>query len=253
MLLANAQKQRGCYEEAIAAARRSRDIARSPTRSDLAVEAECLRDMGRFDEARIVMRQHFDGPRFDEPRLERKMQALGSLGMAWIETRAEQPEAAWKHLEAAREGLKLLASPTKWPPPPEVREEKLMLWCDATAVNILTQQGRDQEARQLRDSLESSLPQFASDNATLRGTYGHLARASLRIGDLAEARAYCLRYEKCQPSPSIMPTIHYLLGEIALKSGDTDTAREAFTQAVAPGIDSLDARHAQTRLEEMGG
>jgi len=197
VMLASLQKQRGHYEEAITAARRSREIARSPSRTDLAVEAECLRDMGRFDEARDVMRQHFDGPRFDQPHLERRMQALGSLGMAWIEARAEQPEAAWQHLEAAREGLKIPAYSTSWPPPPDVREEKLALWCDATAVNILTQQGHNPEARRLRDSIESRLPSFAADNATLRGTYGHLARASLRLGDLTECQDYCRRYENC--------------------------------------------------------
>lgn len=253
VLLASLQKQRGCYEEAITAARRSREVAHSPSRTDLAVEAECLRDMGRFDEARGVMRQHFDGPRFDQPHLERRMQALGSLGMAWIEARAEQPEAAWQHLEAAREGLKFPAYSTSWPPPPNVREEKLALWCDATAVNILAQQGRALEARRLRDSIESRLPPFAADNATLRGTYVHLARASLRLGDLAECQDYCRRYEDCHPPPSILPTIHYLLGEVALLLSETDAAREAFRQAVAPGISSLDARRAQARLDELGG
>jgi len=253
VMLASLQKQRGHYEEAITAARRSREIARSPSRTDLAVEAECLRDMGRFDEARDVMRQHFDGPRFDQPHLERRMQALGSLGMAWIEARAEQPEAAWQHLEAAREGLKIPAYSTSWPPPPDVREEKLALWCDATAVNILTQQGHNPEARRLRDSIESRLPSFAADNATLRGTYGHLARASLRLGDLTECQDYCRRYENCNPPPSLLPTIHYLQGEVALRLGETDAAREAFRQAVAPGINSLDARRAQARLDELGG
>ena len=253
VLLASLQKQRGHYEEAITTARRSREIARSPSRTDLAVEAECLRDMGRFDEARAVMRKHFDGPRFDQPHLERRMQALGSLGMAWIEARAEQPEAAWPHLEAARSGLNIPAYSSNPSLPPANLEEKLALWCDATTLNILAQQNRCQEARQLRERIELRLTNFAADTATLRGTYGHLARASLRLGDLAECRDYCHRYESSHPSPSILPTIHYLLGEFHLRLDEKGAAREEFTKAVTPGIDSLDARRAQVRLDEMEG
>ena len=253
-LLASLKHKQGHYEEAIAAARRSREMASIPARIDIAVEAECLRDMGRFEEARVVMRRHFDGPHLASPREERKMQALGSLGMVWIETRAEQPEAAWGHLEAVREGLKASANSGVWPPAPSAGvEEKLVLWCDATAVNILSQQGKDAEARSLRDSVESRLMPFAADYATLRGAYFHLARASLRLGDLAECHSYCRRYGECRPSPSSVPTLHYLFGETHLRLGETDAAREHFRQAVAPKIDSLDARRAQARLDELGG
>ena len=251
-LLANLQQKQGHYEKAIATARRSREIGQNPARTDLAVEAECLRDMGRFDEARVVMRRHFDGPHLEQPRHERKMQALGSLGMAWIETRAEQPEAAWEHLEATREGLKLLTSSTSWPPPPGADEEKLVLWCDATAVNIFAQQGRTVDAHRLRDSIEARLVRFAGDYATLRGVYGHLARATLRMGDFVECRDYCRRYQDSHPPPSIKPTIYYIFGEVALRLAETDAACDFFRQAVAPGIDSLDARRAQARLDEMG-
>ena len=252
-LLAGLKHKQGCYEEAIIAARRSREVAPTPSRIDIAVEAECLRDMGRFDEARSVMRRHFDGPHFPQPRLERKMQALGSLGMAWIEARAEQPEAAWEHLTDARDGLKLIVSSTIWPPSPGAGEEKLVLWCDATAANILTQQGRMAEARRLIDSIESRLTPFATDRATQRGVYGHLARAALRMGDLAECRSYCRRYEECLPPPSLRPTIQYLYGETHLRLGETDAARDCFRQAAAPGIDSLDAQRAAARLSELGG
>ncbi len=253
-LLASLLSKKGHYEEAIIAARRSREVAPNPSRMDIAVEAECLRDMGRFDEARAVMRRHFDGPRFPQPHVERKMQALGSLGMTWIETRAEQPEAAWGHLEAVREGLKASVNSAVWPPAPSAGvEEKLVLWCDATAVNILSQKGKDAEARALRESVESRLMPFASDYATLRGTYFHLARASLQMGDLAECHSYCQRYAECRPSPSSMPTLYYLLGETHLRLGEIETARGFFRQAVALGIDSLDARRAQARLNELGG
>ena len=252
-LLAYLKHKQGDYGEAIAAARRSREMASNPARIDIAVEAECLRDMGRFEEARVVMRRHFDGPYLSSPREERKMQALGSLGMAWIETRAEQPEAAWEYLETARTGLKPLPSATTWPPAPGGDEDKLMLWCDATAVNILSQKGNMADAYRLMGSIESRLPRFANDYATLRGVYGHLARASLRMDNFAECRSYCQRNLECRPPPSGLPALYHLLGETHLRLGETDTARDFFRQAVAPGIDSLDARRAQARLNELGG
>jgi len=252
-LLANVQAKHGQYEAAIPAARRSWELTPTASRVALAVEAECLRDMGRFDEARAVMARWADGPRHDQPHIERKSQALGSLGIAWIETRAEQPEAAWKHLEAAREGLQAVTNSTTWPPPPGGSEEKLILWCDATAANILSQQGNAADAHRLRDSVESRLTPFAGDYATLRGVYRHLARAALRTGELAECRRYCLLNLDCRPTPGGLPTIHYLLGEVALRLAETDAARAAFRQAVAPGIDSLEARKAQARLNEMSG
>lgn len=251
-LLANVQAKHGQYEAAIPAARRSWELTPTTSRVALAVEAECLRDMGRFDEARAVMARWADGPCHDQPHAERKSQALGSLGMAWIETRAEQPEAAWKHLETAREGLQAVTNSTTWPPPPGGSEEKLILWCDATAANIFSQQGNAADAHRLRDSVESRLTPFAGEYATLRGVYGHLARAALRTGDLAECRRYCLLNLDCRPAPSGLPTIHYLLGEVAFRLAETDAARDAFRQAVAPGIDSLDARRAQARLNEIG-
>ena len=127
-----------------------------------------------------------------------------------------------------------------------------MLWCDATAVNILSQQGNTADAHRLMGNIESRLPRFADDYATLRGVYGHLARASLRMGDLVDCRDYCQRNLACRPHPSGLPTLHYLLAETHLRLGETDAARKAFRQAVAPGIDSLDARRAAARLSEMG-
>ena len=250
-LLASIQHKRGQFEEAIAACRRARELARAPARTDIAVEAECLRDMGRFEEARAVMRRHFDGSRFDQPATERKMQALGSLGMAWIEARAEQPDAAWEHLEAARAGLQALAASTVWPPPPG-GEEKLALWCDATAVNVLAQQGNFAEARRLLESVERRLPPFASDFATLRGVFGHLGRAALQMGDFAESRRFFQQYRDYRPTPATLPTIDYHFGEIALRLGEPEQARAAFRQAIAPGIPSLEAHRAQARLDELG-
>lgn len=100
--------------------------------------------------------------------------------------------------------------------------------------------------------MESRLAYFASDYATLRGVYGHLGRAALQMADFAESRRYFQHYRDCRPTPATMPTIDYYFGEIALRLGETEAARAAFQQAVAPGINSLEARRSQTRLDEMG-
>ena len=235
-LLASLKHKQGHYEEAIAAACRSWEMAPTPARTSIAVEAECLRDMGRFEEARVVMRRHFDGPHLPSPREERKMQALGSLGMAWIETRAEQPDAAWEHLETARAGLKPPLSATTWPPAPGGGEDKLMLWCDATAVNLLSQQGNVADAHRLMGSIESRLPHFTGDYATLRGAYGHLARASLRMGDLAECRDYCQRHLECRPPPSGLPALYHLLAKPICASARLTPPATSFGRRSHPAL-----------------
>ncbi len=251
-LLASIQHKRGQFEDAIAACRRARQVAHSPGRVNLVTEAECLRDMGRFDEARPVMAQRSEGPHFNQPSVERKMQALRALGMAWIEARAEQPDAAMVHLETARTGLQAISSSTVWPPPPG-GEQKLALWCDATMVNVLAQKGHMAEARRLMASVESRAAFFVTDHATMRGVLGHLGRATLQMGDLAESRRFFECYRDSRPTPAILPTIYFHFGEIALRLGDREEARQEFQKAVAPGINSLDPRRAQAGLDEIGG
>lgn len=250
-LLAGLEQKRGRYDEAIAAARRARTLADDPVRIGTSTEAECYRDLGRFEEARAVMRDFLEGPRHDEPYVERKMQALGQLGLGWIEARAERPEAAWEHLEAAREGLKVVTSATTWPPAPGHSEDKVVVRVDATAANVLAQLGRVDDSRRLRGNVESALGRFASDRATLMGAYGQLGRAALRAGDLADSRRLWEAYLACQPSPSGLPGVYLGLGETLLRLGDTAGARQAFENALAPGIDNLDARRAQAQLNAL--
>jgi len=117
----------------------------------------------------------------------------------------------------------------------------------------LSQQKSAMQALLLQESVEARLTPFLSDAATLRGVYGHLARAALQLGDLTEGRRLIESYAECKPPPSAMPFVYYHRGEIALRHGEVSEARAAFEQAVSYYIPSLDARRAQARLDEIGG
>ncbi len=251
--LAGVQYRRGQFAEAISACQRARTIGFSPARRDLSIQAACLRDMGRFEEARLVMQQYRQGPAYPQPRTERYMQAYGSLGSAWIEAYAAQPEAALEYVAEVREGLKSLSDAATWPPSPLAGEHYVVLICDATEAYAQAQLGQVKQARRLAASLESRLTQVERDRDTQLAIYGFLGSAALQLGDLLESRRLWTLYRECGPDPIGLPSAYLELGEIALRLDDPEEALWAFQQAVAPGIDSLDARRAQARLDEMGG
>lgn len=252
--LAGIQKKRGQFEEAIVACRKARQVFAEPSRVSFATEAEALRDMGRFDEARAVMAQRRQAPGFDEPHIERRMQALNALGSAWIEARADQPDAALAFLEQARPAFEAKAVSSKtWPPAPQKGDDKLLLWCDAVQVLALAQRGDTEAARRLHADVLRRLPLFHQDRASQTTVSAHLGKASFVLNNLSEAKTLFQQYHDCPPDPGSRPSALYWLGETHLRLGETDTARDFFRQAVAPGIDSLDARRAQGRLNELGG
>lgn len=252
--LAGIQYRRGQFAETIIMCQRARAVCSSPARRDLSIEAACLRDMGRFEEARSVMKRYCQGPAYPQPRTERRMQAHGSLESAWIEAYAARPEAALEHVMEAREGLKVpLNSSSAWPPPPLAGENHVVLICDATEAYVQAQLGQVEQARRLAVSVESRLTQVCLSRDTQITVYGFLGSAMLQLGDLLESRRLWTLYCECGPDPVGVPSVYLELGEIALRLGDTEEALWAFQHAVAPGIDSLDARRAQARLDEMGG
>ena len=253
-ILAGIHHKRGQFEEAIASCHEARQTFADPSRTSFAIEAECLRDMGRFDEARAVKAERQRASGFDQPWTERRMQALSALGSAWIETRADQPEAALDYLEQAYSGFTANTNTgSVWPSPPQGNDNKLILWCDATKSLALAQRGDVQASRQMYESVLSRLPRFSQDRATKLGVYNHLGRAAFVLGKMAECQEMFHHYLACRPNPVGQPSAYYWLGECHLRLGEPDAARGAFRQAVAPGINSLEARRAQARLDELGG
>ena len=248
--LAGFERKRGNFAEAIAACRRAAQIAPIASGLDLTIEAECLREMGRFEESRAVIRRKLATPTSDKPWAERRMQAVHSLGLAWLELAAENPEAARAALDEAREGLKATAPDGVWPPPPAGDDARLLLWCDATEAHVHAQSGRADDARRLRESVTARLAGYATDAATQKTVLAQIGRASLVLGDLAESRRVWEAYLACKPFPAALPTIYYLQGQTLWRLGETEAARALWAQAAGMGIDSLDARRARARLEE---
>ena len=252
--LASIQKKRGRFEEAIAACRKARQVFAEPSRVAYATEAEALRDLGRFDEARAVMNERRQAPGFDQPEVERRMQALNALGSAWIEARADQPAAALAFLAEARPAFEANAAASGvWPPAPQKGDDKLLLWCDAVQALALAQRGNADAARQLRADILRRLPLFHQDRASQLTVLAHLGKASFVLNDLADAQTLFRQHLDAPPDPGSRPSALYWLGETHLRLGETDAARDFFRQATAPGIDSLDARRAAARLAELGG
>ena len=249
-LVAGLERKRGHFAEALAACRRAAQIAPIANGLDLTIEAECLREMGRFEEARDVIRRQRATPTSDKPWAERRRQAIGSLGLAWLELAAEDPEAARVALEAAREGLKPLPTGDVWPPPPAGDDARLLLWCDATEAHLHALRGRADDARRLMENVTARLADYASDVATQKTVLAQMGRAALRLGDLAESCRLWESYLACLPFPAALPTLYLHLGETLWRLGEAGPARDYWAQAAGLGVDSLDARRAQARLSE---
>lgn len=252
-MLADIQRKQGRLAEALSAAQRAADLNDGPSRTGALVEIECLRDLGRFDEARSAAVRLTQGTHHDRPNVARQMKVVCALALAYVEVAADRPEAALAALEGRQEHLKEADHSSIWPPPPAGGESKVGLFCDAVQMRVYAQLGRTDDARRLCSNVESRLSRYANDRAVLMNVYGQFARAAYFSGDLAESRAFWQRYLDCKPNPVGLPGAYYCLGETYLRLGETDAARDFFRQAVAPGIDSLDARRAQARLSELGG
>ena len=254
-LLAGVHLKRGNFQEAIAMCQEARASIAGPSEVPYVTEVECLRDMGRFEEARIVMAQWRLALVYPQPSLQRRIQAIADFAAAGIEVRADHPGAALAFLEQARPGFEAEAalSDDIWPPSPQKGDDKLLLWCDATKVIALAQHGQAQASRLLREDVLSRVLRFPEDRGTNLGTYSTLGRSAFILGDLAEGKKLFNVYLDWKPYPVGVLSAHYWLGETHLRLCETDIARAFFRQAVALGIDSLDARRAQARLNELGG
>jgi tetratricopeptide (TPR) repeat protein len=251
--LGTIQRKRGAFDAAIATARLATDTFPHPGRGGQLLEAECLRDMGRFDEARVVVASMKEGPCWDRPDVEQRTQVICSLTLAWIEANADRPEAALVALQEAWANLGVSRDVFPLPPPKPGGEDKLVLYCDSTAVRVYAQLGQLENARHMQESVEARMESFAQDRASLLGVYSELAPAAFALGDYDACRNWWQKYLNSQPDVVGRVKAHYGLGEAFLKQGETKSALDAYTQAVTPRIDSLNARRAQARLEEMGG
>ena len=251
--LASVQRKRGRLNEAITTARRATAVFAHPGRGGLLAEAECLRDLGRFEEARAVVATMKQGPYYDRPDIEQRTQVICSLTLAWIEANDNRPDAALAALQEAWENLGVVRGTFPLLPLPEGGADKLVLYCDSTAIRVYALLGQVENAHQMQESVETRLEGLTEDRASRLGVYSEIAPAALALGDYTQCQNWWQKYLECRPDIVGQVKAHYSLGEVLAKRGETQAAVEAYTQALALGVDSFHAQRAKARLEELGG
>ncbi len=237
VMLASVLHKRGKLMEAMQECRAIIEAGPTQGRAEYTTLAECLRDLGRFDEALDMMRQAQKAPGYAVPAQESRMQAIYGLGMAWIASTAERPGEALAFLRHAAGELS--------------RDEKLGVWVSAAGARIHAQLEQREDSESLAQAVLRALPKFASDRATLKLTYSNLARAAYSLGDWTRSQELWTLYFAQEPYPSGLPMGYYYQGECALALGDLDGARAAFQEAQTVNPEMYYARLACLRLDEM--
>lgn len=231
--LAGILRKRGKLEEALEQCDRAMTMTSEAVRHVAVERSDCLRSMGRFEEAIQALQQARDAAPLPTPAAARRMQAVLSLGMAWTVADAGQLDAAWDHLQQA---VSLQ------------QDKRLGLWHLATESRVLAQLGRYQEARYKAEQVEAQLSQFAEDRETLLTTRMSLARATFLCGDYTHSLELLQHYFDLKPDPVMQPQAWYFKGENQRALGDGIAAKAAYEQAVSLGLNTYYSRLAQERL-----
>ncbi len=161
--LADIQHKRGKLTEAYEATRKAETVDPGAVRMAIEVQAEVLRDWGRFNEALELLRRCDDTPRLVIPHHERRMRAVVCLMMARTEAAAGRGDTPWNYLLQAIVEFN--------------SDAKLSLACETTAVWILAVQGRSAMSRVGAEQAEARLADFEQDPSTCRGALSDLGTA----------------------------------------------------------------------------
>ena len=200
----------------------------------LIIVYECLRDLGRFEEALGMHQQACAAPAYAQPAAERRSQAVLALGLTWLKAEMGDGSGAWEALQRAVVEL--------------AREDKLNLWCEATAAWVYALFGQEEQARQKIVQADAGAARFAQDRATLLGTFSSLGRAAYVLEDFRLSQSLWGRYLALEPDIVSKPKGLYFLGNCALRLGQPDAAREMLQQAVSLGVGTYYARLAGEQL-----
>lgn len=237
-VIASHQMRQGRLQEALQTCDRIfRDGLASRTAH--VVHSECLQILGRFEEARFALYQARDIEEAGEAKIpfhQRRHQALMSFGLARVLAHEGQAQTAWNQLQEAAAGF--------------AQDKKLTLWCEAVGAWILALLDRPEQARQKMQYVQEHRGEFAEDGSDQRSCAAALAMTAFSLGDYPTSKALWLDYLALGPDPAWLPRGYYHLGECCGSLGDKDGARQAFTQALLPGIDTYDAQRARRRLAE---
>lgn len=237
VLLASVLQKKGKPAEAIEMCRNIPAAEPMLIRPAHTVWSECLRDLGRFEEAQDILRQARNAPGSGTPSAERRAQSVLALHMAVIASMGEQPAEAFAFLREAAPELS--------------RDEKLGMWVSALGARIYAQLGQPEEGEVQTNAVLRALPRFAHDRMTLKLVYAALARAAFSRADWTRSQELWTLYFAQKPNPNGLPVGYYYQGECALALGDEAGAQAAFQNAQTVNPEMYYARLARRRLDEM--
>jgi hypothetical protein len=142
-------------------------------------------------------------------------------------------ESAWydgRHVEAERELNRAVSLAKQW----NLDDRVAMLTLELARSKL--------EAGDYRAALDLAARSGGSPEGGSTDARITMARAHVRLGDLAAARTELARAFdelKAHPNADLTPTLHMALGELAYESGDAREARSQFETASAFWTDSL--------------
>ncbi|BDI28990.1 hypothetical protein CCAX7_10410 [Capsulimonas corticalis] len=235
--LASIHKRQGRFVEAIETVDRAIALSAKAGRTANMSKAECLETIGDFDGALQAFDACADAPGIWVPTLQQRNLAVVSLGRARALLGAGRPEEADPHLRKAEREF--------------MCDEKLSLWCHSLRTWLDASMGKRAAAAQGIAFLESHIAKFPHDRGTALSLAASIARAVYLLGDYEQSRDLWRQYLAMIPDPVEFPKGYYFLGESLLALGESQAAREAFTQAVDQKIDTHFARLAHAKLDEL--
>jgi len=235
--VAGLQRLRGDLVTAEATARKAESIAPHASRDSLVVQAITLAAQGRIADA-----------------LERIQQAryVGILPSASVERRVQARIQGWTALAKAELGRLDEARADLQAAETELRRDpKLGLLVDAVWVRLLALRDDRDAAVRCADDVLARLDAFPRHVETRLECLEALGRGLLEAGEYERAVRCWEQFLATTHPPVAAPVGWYYLGECRRLLNDTPGARECFERALAPGIDSHQARLARARLAEL--
>ena len=233
-LLASLESNRGRMSLAMEYADKAISLSPEEARTAHIFKVECLRVLGRFEEAVAHQNAAMKASVLSVAHFERRSQGIMQIGAAWLSADMNNEPDAVLSLDRAGEYLK--------------DDEMLRLWCDATRVWILALGGHVDKARLLMSEVKSQAMRYPDDRNTQLTCCSCPGRGAFMIGDYTAARVLWARYLNLTSSKAWTPLAHFYLGECAAALGETDEAMREYELGAAFGDEFDYARRCTERL-----
>ena len=235
--IAGSQYKQGELIEAIAASERAEDADPSSASLALSVKAECLRKMGRYSEAIVVLQKAQVTVPLPIEFWENRKQSTLLLAMAANYIEEGNAQAGMKAVTAARTGFG--------------DDARLQLLCDAAEANSLGLSGETDKASVLIHKVLGGLEVLTDDLAMHETCLDFVGKAALNAGNPAQALQLFGRLLNIAASPVDLPDVYFWIGECHIRLGNEDEARKALVKATQFDFESVYTRRAAMRLTEL--